>query len=358
MLEAGAGRTVIHVRSLWFLLMYASEMLDVLKSEDREAISAGERDEDLLDAVGEVLVADADRRLRSMLARGYRTRSANLTRVRGRVDHLRTATGRLMDAGRVACTFSEQTWDLPRYRYVLVTLRLLAGAVSSPALRRRCTQAAQTFERMGVVPKDPTSPELSREQIGRHDSADTNLLRLSRLVRSMSLPVHRDGSTILPVFRRDERRLRELFEKALRGYYRHHLGGNGWTVNSTSMSWPASGSEVDLGMLPLLRTDIVLRRHTQQIVVECKFTSPFSEYRGATKVNAGYLRQLYAYCDILSRHEQCQTSGLLLAAKTNFAGGRDLDVRIGDYPMRVRAIDLSVKPSEIRRSLDAAIEWS
>lgn len=88
---AGEGRTRISVRSIWFLLLYSSEYLDKITGEERERILGGERDNDLLDALADVLATQVEARVRSMLARGYRARIEPLTRVRGRIDHLGTA---------------------------------------------------------------------------------------------------------------------------------------------------------------------------------------------------------------------------------------------------------------------------
>lgn len=158
---AGEGSTRIDIRSIWFLLLYASEFLQRLTREDRERLLRGQRDNDLLDALADVLAERVERRGRTMLARGYRRRIEPLTRVRGRIEHLGTARGQLMQSGRVLCRYDEQKVDLPRYRSMLVTLRRAARRAVTGEVRRRCLSTAQMLERSGVSPVDPTPAELA-----------------------------------------------------------------------------------------------------------------------------------------------------------------------------------------------------
>src|SRR5437660_1333478 len=109
--EQRIGR--IPLRNLWFLMLYASDLaryagrIDAMLEEDLD---------DLPDMVGRLLVREVGRRMRRNLSRGYRHREAVLTRVRGRIDTLTTATRRLLDRGEIACRFDELTLDTPRNR--------------------------------------------------------------------------------------------------------------------------------------------------------------------------------------------------------------------------------------------------
>lgn len=100
-----------------------------LRTKDREAILAGARDNDLLDAIAEVLVDEVEVWLRLQMTLHYRTRDADLTRVRGRFDHLSTTTRRLIEQGRIACHFDELSVDSARNRFVAATLLYAAPKV-------------------------------------------------------------------------------------------------------------------------------------------------------------------------------------------------------------------------------------
>ncbi|MET3861400.1 5-methylcytosine-specific restriction enzyme subunit McrC [Dietzia sp. 2505] len=355
MFTAGDGSTRINVRSVWFLLLYASDLLDVLTAAEKEKLASGERDNDLLDALADVLAAQVEIRVRLMLARGYRRKSEPLTRVRGRIDHLRTARGRLMESGRIQCRYEEQTVDLPRYRFMLVTLRRAARAAQSEGVSRRCLTTAQMLERNGVLSVDPTPAEVSKEQYGHYDQPDRKLMAMSILVRNMCSPEHSSGTNDLPSILRNERALRDLFEKAVRGFFRHHLGASGHTVRARSKAWPAKGDTTALAFLPHLNVDVLIRGADYQTVVECKFAPIFVKRHGKVMLEPGYLRQLYSYASVFSREFDGRTRALLLGALVDSSSGRDLDFVIDGIPFSVRQIDLSSQPSEIRTALMSAL---
>ena len=285
MYEAGEGRTKIQIKSLWFLLVYASDLVEALKSKDHEQLRAGAFDADLLDSLARILISDAERRLRESLAAGPRRRSATLTRVRGRVDHLTTARNRLLESGTVYCNFVESTFDRPRYQYLLATLQRISGHLESEILRSKCIALSAQLERAGVSRRDPTLSELSREQYGFNNASDRGLIRLCQLLRQLAIPEHSVGQTNLPVITRDERMLRMLFEKAVRNYYRFHLQPMGWSVTPSIINWFAFGELEDLRHLPRHETDALLKSPDgRTLIVECKFAPIFYDSHGQAKL--------------------------------------------------------------------------
>lgn len=359
MYEAGAGRTKIHIRSLWFLLMYASEFLEKVTSNDREKIHAGLHDADLLDSLAGVLITDSERRMREALSAGYRPRAEDMTRVRGRVNHLETARRRLMESGKVHCHFSELTFDRPRYRYLLVTLGKLQRHLTNPTLRSRCMALAAQLERAGIKRCDPTPSELSREQYGFNDAKDRQIINLCQLLRRFAVPEHTPGQADTPVIIRDEQALRKLFEKAVLNYYRFNLRPHGWSVEAPNFKWHAKGFDDDLRYLPRLETDAVLESPDGRcIVVECKFAPIFDDAYGQPKLKQGYLRQLYSYSVTAQLQKKLKRApeGVLLAVRTEDGLGRNLNFTLGEYPIRVRLIDLTGDISSIRQSLDEALQ--
>ena len=157
MFIAGAGSTRITLRSVWFLLLYASDLLSKLTAEEKEKLLSGEWDNDLLDALAEVLAVQVDARVRAMLARGYRTRADPLTRVRGRIDHLGlpgAANGNRAESS--AATKSRPSTSRAIW-YMLVTLRRAARRAVSSDVRRRCLATAQMLERKRGLAHGPHS---------------------------------------------------------------------------------------------------------------------------------------------------------------------------------------------------------
>lgn len=344
--QAGVGHVDISVRSVWLLLAYASGLLERLRSDDAAEIDSGTRDADLLDALVAVLVRDAERRLRDNLLPVSRVRAEALHRVRGRIDHLSTARGRLLESGRIACVYSEASVDRPRYRLLRSTLVSAASSLQDTEVRRRAVGVARALEQAGVSAGHVSRADLSREQFGRVDRSDRDLTDLCMLIGALAVPVHESGKHRLPVVRRDEPALRALFEQATLGFFRHRHPKD-WSVAARRWQWPATG---DVALLPELRTDVTLDRNdgSRRVIVECKFTSLLSTGRfGKTLVNPAYIQQLHAY---LSTSGITQVSGVLLGPKLDGQDPLDVHLELDGRPVRVMTIDLTGSPDEIRRA--------
>lgn len=353
MITVGQGKTQIPVRSLWLLLIYASDMLRALRTDEREALLAGSRDADLLDAIAEVLVGEVERRLRHNLTLSYRTRADDLTRVRGRIDHLRTSSARLMDRGQVACRFDELTADTVRNQYVCRSLRSASRTVASRSLGSRCRTAAFRMERLGVSDRAPTRSEMSRDRLSHHDAADRRMVDAAKLIQDMALPVHSAGDRLLPVLDRNDRILRDLFEDAVRGFFAYSLPSDEWRVSRSNLSWKATGNPDSVALLPQLRTDTVLNQKStgRRIVVETKFANALTVHHGSTKVKSGYMFQLYAYLMSQSGAGELvadNAEGVLLFALTEAQTPVESEVEIQSHRLRVMSVDLAGSPAEIR----------
>ena len=360
-ITVGEGKTNIPVRSLWLLLIYSSDMLHQLRSQERDSLLAGDHDADLIGAIAEVLVSEVESRIRKQLTYHYRRTSADLTRVRGRINHLRTQTNHLLDQGRIACAYEELSVNSPRNRFIAATLleasHLVGSAAPNPAksreLSRRCADTAFAMQRLGVNPEPPSRAELSRDRLGHHDSHDRRMLDAAHLVHDMALPFHERGPRNVPRLVRDEKKYRKLFEQAVRGYLSFTLEPCGWTVGSPHLKWPYEAGAGGDDLLPIMKTDIVVTDATQQrrIVIETKFKDAMVEHHGKTTVNRDFIFQLYAYLRSQSGTGEAiydNAEGVLLFVAANGRQPIDRAVTIQGHRIRFLSVDLSGTPQAIR----------
>jgi 5-methylcytosine-specific restriction enzyme subunit McrC len=363
MVVVGAGRPPLPGRPRAVRPRYSSDMLEGLQTGAREAVLAGERDHELADVVAEVFVTEIEARLRRQLTPQYQARTDDLTRMRGRIDHLRTQAAALLERGRIACQFTELAVDTPRNRYLASTLRKAALAVRGQALAHRCSAAAFALHRLGVGTRTPTRTELSRERFGHHDRDDKNLLTLAHLVEDMAVPTHSPGPVTVPELDTSAHdQLRTLFEKAVRNYYRYTLAPTGWTVGSRKIQWPHHPSDSGADLLPQMHTDITLehpptRRH---IVIETKFTDALTDNRhGKTTIKRDYLFQLYSYLASQNRapaEKEVAAEGVLLFVKTAERDAISRYVTIQGHLIRFISLDLGQPLAEIRRVLNTCTD--
>ena len=352
------------MRNLWLLMLYASRLYRVLPTERRFA--AEDNPDEIPDLVAEILTRAVERRLRRNLSSEFDRREAVLTRVRGRIDALRTERRRLLQQGRIACRFDELTTDTPRNRYVRAALNHLNRMVRENELKRRCRVTVSALERAGVgsdgfrtATRDVDGPQFS---VGRTNTEDLRMLAAAELAFSLSVPTEEAGQSRLPAPERDEHWARRLFEAAMGGFYDTVLSPQGWSVRTGSkLNWqiesPTAGIEL---LLPGMTTDIILEPRWDQgwpggsrLVIDTKFTSMVGTGQyGNPTLSSGYIYQIYAYL----RSQERMTDPLSLTASgmllhPTVGGEVDEAATIQGHRIRFATVDLAADSVAIRNRL-------
>ena len=344
----------IPVRNIWLLMLYAS---DLLQTSERALVDAERNPDEIADLVARLLAQAVAERQRRQLSLGYRSRSADLSRVRGRIDVLRTERRQLLARGAVACRFVELSVDTPRNRFVRGALEAVARLVSDPDLRHRCRRLGADMQALGVSGAMPSRSELSADRIGRHDAADREMLAAAKLAMDLVLPTERAGPRPLPMPDQEEQWARRLFERAVGGFYRAVLPSERWdTRTGRPFDWPLDWcTDGARDILPGMRTDVVLDdlRAGRRIVIDTKFTEIVTPgWRREATLRSGYLYQIYAYLRSQSgRGDPLADSaeGLLLHP----AIGETVDeaITIQGHGIRFATVDLTAETEAIRRQL-------
>jgi 5-methylcytosine-specific restriction enzyme subunit McrC len=359
---ATVGR--IPVRNLWLLMLYASRLFRELPSTRRSA--AEENPDDIPNLVAEILTRAVERRLRRNLSLEFDRRQADLARVRGRIDSLRTECRLLQQKGRVACSFDELTTDTPRNRFVKVALNQLHQRVNESELRRRCRITAAALERAGVGTDNSRDPVMrdSRSTVsaGRTNTEDRQMLAAAELALNLRLPTEDPGQSPLSAPDRDEVWVRKLFEGAVGGFYDTLLSPQGWSVRTGGvMRWqvesPTEGIQL---ILPSMKTDIVLQSPdtgsgspASRVVIDTKFTNIVGlGQHGNTTLHSNHIYQIYSY--LRSQEQQADplsltASGMLLHPSV----GEDIDESavIQGHRIRFATVNLATASLAIRKRL-------
>ncbi len=358
----------IPVRNIWLLMLYASRLYREFPST--RTFDVEENPDDIPNLVAEILTRAVERRIRRNLTLEFHRSRADLTRVRGRIDALRTERRSLLRQGKIACSFEELTTNTPRNRLVKAALNKLRGSVSNEPLGRRCRNLAAVLGRAGVA--DESSAGIRSRSLrgalanSRANAEDRRMLAAAELAFRLSLPTEDPGRTHLPAPGNDEKWARDLFEAAVGGFYSTVLAPCGWSVRPRKwIRWPieerTKTSRID-EIMPQMQTDIVLdsppadehgRRH--RIVIDTKFTSILKPgHRRPLTLDRGHIFQMYAY--LMSQESDSDpgsldSSGLLLHPSV----GEDVDesVVIQGHQVRFATVDLATDSTAIRARLIA-----
>lgn len=334
-------------------MLYAS---DLFRTRGIGKVGLEDNPDDLPDLVAEILAHAVEVRQRRHLNLGYRSRHANLNRVRGRIDVLKTERHRLLDRGLVACRFDELTIDTPRNRFVRAALETISRVVRKD-VSHRCRSLASGMKAMGVSGEAPTRAQMSTDRFGRNDADDRFMVAAAKLAMDLALPTEAVGMNVLALPEREAEWVRPLFERAVGGFYEVVLEPQGWHVRcGGTLGWQIEQKTSGIDkILPAMRIDVVLDQLAsgRRIVIDTKFTSIVTSgwYREET-LRSGYVYQIYAY--LRSQVGQgdpvadCAEGLLLHPALGHMV---DETVFIQGHGIRFATVDLAASPAEIRSRL-------
>ena len=344
----------IPVRNLYLLMLYASELY---RECGRAWTAVEDNPDDIPDLVGEILCGCVERRLRRRLNYGYQTFREALSRVRGRIDFLRTYRHNLLLRGKVACVFEDMVVDTARNRLVRTALEKMAALVKRTDLACRCRALVATMQAMGVTGPCPTRYAISLERFGRHDAEDVPMVTAARLALELALPTENQGSHLLPVPEREIHWVRRLFERGIAGLYAAALEKDWDVVHGERLEWPITDCSPGMrAIFPGMVTDIVLTNKDQgrriRIIIDTKFNSLLKKGRyGNETLRSHYIYQMYAY---LRSQEGRGTlydtaEGILLHPSV----GESVDEHFAfqGHRMRFVTVDLAASARDIRKRL-------
>lgn len=281
----------------------------------------------------------------------------DLTRVRGRIDHLRTRTRSLLMQGQVACRFDDLSVDHQVNRVVHTGLVTAARVARRPELRERAAAAARLMVWSGVATTPVSAVEASSVVLGRNDDAERRVVSAAQLLLQMAVFTEDAGLLRGTAPERDIGRWRRLYEAAVRGFYGVVLRGDPWTAEAAQRShrWPLEESTPGMAaLMPSMETDVLLRAPGRVRIVETKFTSPTAvhgQYGGVT-FKRDHLFQLHAYLSTVPdavRGDGTEVDGVLLYAQVG--APIDESARVGEHRLRVMTVNLGGTHAQIREGL-------
>lgn len=334
----------IPVRNIYYLLCYAWSHVQELERID----AGGEQFDQMADMLGHVLAGAVAGLLKSGLDRDYVEQEAAIPGIRGKLDLPQTIRRQLTLNGRTYCQFDEFDHDILQNQIIKSTITtLLTIRRLHPEVRAELRGVMHHMR--GVTNVRVQRRDFARVRIHRNNKGYDFVLRLCQLVHESLLVESSDGSAVFYDFREDDAKMAKLFEDFLFNFFLREQSA--YSVNRPHINWyGATGSPRDLERLPIMRTDIVLRRRGAVLVIDAKYykralTTQFHR----EKVRAGHLYQIFAYLENLRPTVSEQIEGMLLypVVGESFI----YDYRLHGHRIRVATIDLDQDWPQIRDDL-------
>ena len=337
----------IPIKNLWLLMLYAS---DLKLTQVRQAIQYLDT-LDIHDSLVAWLIQCLEQYLKQP-QQHYIPKQQALAYIRGKVDIQRSYLTHSLKQGQVHCQFAQLSFNSAEHQYLYAVIDKLLKHTKPEhhlALKRCQRQLAQ----LGVqLIGRPLAPKHVNHQ------ALSELLALADVLLNFKIPSTEDGQHVWPQPKDDLHWLRQLFERAIGGFYKKYLT-QGWRVlQGAVLRWPPATQHM---ALPQMKTDVILTHQDGRcILIDTKFTQIWTQgyYRKQELFKSPHLYQLYTYL----RSQEHATS------RFNFTQGMLIYPSIGqtvtanlqlhDYWIGFYTLDLTQDQQGIEQQLLSFIESS
>lgn len=332
------------------MLSYAFEEL---KKNNYEYI-AREEFERIQDLFAEILYKGVSAQLKRGLHREYVNRTEDLSILRGRLDIRGTIDNQLRCRNMLRCEYDNLSENNLFNRILKATLSLLCRERSvSPVRRAKLKQLMPFFLEVDEI--DIRNIRWNSFVYQRNNQVYRMLINICYFIIDGMLMTTETGKYRMATFS-DEHMCR-LFERFVLEYYRvHHRE---LSPNPDRIAWnicPEEATMIDF--LPAMRSDIVLHRGDQTLVIDTKYYShAMQRHFDKPTIHSANMYQIFTYVKNFDVEDTGKVSGLLLYAKTDEDITPDLSASFGKNRIRVKTLDLNQKFSGITQQLEELLEW-
>ena len=308
-MSSAPQKAMIRVQNIYYMLAYAYRSLNSSAARQYGCESF----EHILDLFGTVLANGLAKRVKQGLARDYVSSEQVLSCPRGRI--CLSDTLKLQEAQKkaVCCSVDEYVENTYANQVLKsVSLFLLKSPEIRPETRSKLKKALLCFQGVDVI--NLRHVRWSSITYNRNNTSYRLLLNLCRLIVDGMLVTEEHGKTKLQGFVGDQT-MNELYEAFVREYYRKNYP---WIrVTRSQIPWNIeSGS--DTGLLPVMRSDVMLEYEGRTLIIDAKYySSSLNERFSTLKLHSENLYQIYTYVKNKDVRSDKSVSGLLLYARTD-----------------------------------------
>lgn len=336
----------ILIKNIYYMLSYAFQTLNKSEYED----VAVEEFEDMHNLFAAILVRGITFQLKQGLYREYIKHQEDLTVMRGKINMPGTIHDRMARKQILTCEFDELSENnfLNQVLKTTVMLLLRHGSVK-PEYKDNLKKKMLFFSNVDIV--EPTSIRWSSIRFQRNNQNYRMLLSICQLVIEGMLLTTDKGDYRLATFL-DEQRMCHLYEKFLLEYYTKHYPQ--LSVSASQIPWSLDDG---IGMmLPVMQSDIHLRRGNTVLIIDAKYYSHTTQtqYDNHT-LHSNNMYQIFTYVknrDYQFGDEDHKVSGMLLYAKTDEEIQPDNVYQMHGNQITVRTLDLNKPFAEIAEQLN------
>ena len=338
---------MIPIQNIYYMLSYAFQVLN----EQGYKSVATEHFENVADLCAAILIKGLSKQLKRGLMKDYIPKREPLTALRGKMEISETLKTNSIIKRQVVCSYDEFSENAYMNRIIKTTmLRLMVADVD----KSRKKEMKKLLVFLGNVEPLPIYSINWNLHYDRNNQTYRMLVSVCYLVLKGLLQTQSDGTTRLMDFL-DEQRMHRLYEKFILEYYRKEHPE--LTVGAPQIPWQLDDDFSD--MLPVMRSDIVLEKDDNILIIDAKYYAHTTQQRfDKATVHSANLYQIFTY--VKNKQEelkdrQVTVSGMLLYAKTDEQIVPDNTYQMSGNQISVKTLDLNCGFDEIREQLDTMV---
>lgn len=340
----------IFIKNIYYMLSYA---FTTLKQGDYEDVAA-EPFEHVHDLFAAILTKGISRQLKQGLYREYRTRTEDISAVRGKIDVPGTLRNQLARKRVIACSYDELSENNLLNQILKTTaLLLLRHGKVNPKYKNGLKKGMLFFSNVDTI--DPGAIRWTSIRFQRNNSTYRMLISLCQLVLEGMLLTTESGEHKLATFL-DDQRMSRLYEKFILEYFIQECP----QVTATASQIPWALDDGVGTLLPVMQSDITLARGREVLIIDAKYyTHTMQTQYDVYTLHSGNLYQIFTYVKNkdASFGDQLHTvSGMLLYAATDEAVQPDNCYQMSGNRISVRTLDLNRNFAEIAAQLNAIVD--
>lgn len=340
----------IPIQNIYYLLCYAWNKL-----EEKERVNVAVDDQtELVDLFAKVLLSATRILLKRGLEQTYLGTVQEIAGVKGKLDLSQTLKRNQLPRLQTTCQFDEFSPDVLTNQILHGTLRKLLKTSLKPELKVEIKKLLPMFPPLSPI--RITEASFKQVRYHRKNRFYQFPLHVCQLIHESLLPQEETGNYNFMDFRRDERKMNQLFEAFLFNFYQ--IEQRRYKVSREIIQWKLEApNEEHRQFIPVMKTDITLQSPEEKIIIDAKYYGQtMAEHYDRSKIHSGNLYQLFSYL-INQEGEEEKTkkaTGILIYPKIKEA--YDLHYKFASHKIRILTIDLNCHWCEIKNSLLKEVE--
>ena len=335
---------MILIQNIYYMLAYAFQTLNEqsFREMDAEAFDNAQR------LCAEILIKGVSVQIKRGLKKGYVPRTETLSSVKGKIDVSKSIKVQSIIRKQLVCNYDEFTTNIKLNQILKTTMiLLLRGGEITKTQKKRIKSLLVFFSDVNETDIHQIDWNM---HYNRNDQSYQMLITICYLVIKGLLQKQSEGTYKLMDFF-DEQRMSRLYEKFILEYYRKNYPE--FNANPSSIEWQLD--QGDDGMLPGMKTDIMLKKDNSILIIDAKYYSHATqEQYGKHTIHSNNLYQIFTY--VKNKEYELQNvphkvSGVLLYAKTDEEIQPDGDFYLSGNRILVKTLDLNNQFSAITDTL-------